>query len=174
MKSKISKITSIIFASIFGLSLLGLAPTVHAADDVCNTDAAPIVKEAAGCEGNTDALPGLITGILNAIIAVSGIVAVIFVLIGGVNYMTSSGDSGKLEKAKKTILYACIGLIITALAFAIVNFTISGIINGQSTSNNTEDNSSHNTNNSSPKYDSKLKCENAGYNWNDTAKECVQ
>ena len=140
MKSKISKITSIIFASIFGLSLLGLAPTVHAADDVCNnTNVAPIVKEAAGCEGNTDALPGLIIGILNAIITVSGMVAVIFVLIGGVNYMTSSGDSGKLEKAKKTILYACIGLAISVLSFAIVNFAIVNIINNQSSNQKEEE-----------------------------------
>ena len=76
-----------------------------------------------------DQLPDTIAGILNAIIIVSGTVAVIFVLIGGVNYMTSSGDAGKLEKAKKTILYAVIGLAICALAFAIVNWTVDTIRN---------------------------------------------
>ena len=42
--------------------------------------------------------------------------------------MTSSGDTTKVEKAKKTILYALIGMIICVLAFAIVNFTIARII----------------------------------------------
>ena len=48
--------------------------------------------------------------------------------IGGVGYMTSSGDAGKVKKAKDTILYGVIGLVIVALSFAIVNFVISSII----------------------------------------------
>lgn len=71
---------------------------------------------------------GDVTKILNAIIGVLGIVAVVVVIIGGVTYMTSSGDAGKVKKAKDTILYGCIGLIIVALSFAIVNFVIAGIL----------------------------------------------
>lgn len=71
-----------------------------------------------------------ITTILNAIIGVLGIVAVIVIIIGGISYMTSAGDAGKVKKAKDTILYGVIGLIICALAFAIVNFVIGNIING--------------------------------------------
>ena len=59
-----------------------------------------------------------ITGIINAVIAVLGIVCVIVMIIGGVNYMTSSGDAGKVKKAKDTILYGVIGLVICVLAFA--------------------------------------------------------
>ncbi|MDO4759816.1 MAG: hypothetical protein Q4A33_00765 [Candidatus Saccharibacteria bacterium] len=65
--------------------------------------------------------------ILNTIVGSLGIVAVIVVIIGGVLYMTSSGEPGKVKKAKDTILYGIIGLIICALAFAIVNFVISQI-----------------------------------------------
>ena len=61
-------------------------------------------------------------------LGVLGLVAVIFVVVGGVKYMTSAGDPGKVQQAKKTIIYALIGLIVCALAFAIVNFVISGII----------------------------------------------
>ena len=70
----------------------------------------------------------LIQNILNAVIAVAGIVAVIFIVKGGFDYMTSSGDAGKVQKAKQTILYAVIGLIICALSFAIVNFVIIGLL----------------------------------------------
>ncbi len=69
-----------------------------------------------------------IIDILNAVIAVLGIVAVIVIIIGGVGYMTSSGDAGKVKKAKDTILYGVIGLVIVALSFAIVNFVIGNII----------------------------------------------
>ena len=69
-----------------------------------------------------------VTNILNAVIGVLGIVAVIVIIIGGVTYMTSSGDAGKVKKAKDTILYGVIGLVVVALAFAIVNFVIANII----------------------------------------------
>ena len=70
---------------------------------------------------------GQLINILNTIVGSLGIVAVIVVIIGGVLYMTSSGEPGKVKKAKDTILYGIIGLIICALAFAIVNFVISQI-----------------------------------------------
>ncbi|MDO4742152.1 MAG: hypothetical protein Q4A79_02140 [Candidatus Saccharibacteria bacterium] len=66
--------------------------------------------------------------IINGVIMVLGIVAVIIVIIGGVGFMTSTGDSGKITKAKNTILYGIIGLVVCALAFAIVNFVIVNII----------------------------------------------
>jgi TRAP-type C4-dicarboxylate transport system permease small subunit len=75
-----------------------------------------------------DTLVSNITNILNGIIAVLGLVCVVVIIIGGVNYMTSSGDAGKVKKAKDTILYGLIGLIVCVLAFALVNFVISNII----------------------------------------------
>ena len=64
----------------------------------------------------------LINQLINWFIGVAGLVAFIFVVIGGVSYMTSRGDPGKLQKAKSTILYALIGLIIVALSWAISTF----------------------------------------------------
>lgn len=78
-------------------------------------------------DGDSDLMSN-ITGILNGIIAALGIVAVIVIIIGGIGYMTSAGDAGKVKKAKDTILYGLIGLIVVALAFAIVNFVIVNII----------------------------------------------
>ncbi len=72
-------------------------------------------------------LKGNVTNILNAVIGVLGIVAVIVIIIGGVQYMTSAGDSSKVKKAKDTILYGVIGLIVVILAFAIVNFVIANV-----------------------------------------------
>ena len=77
---------------------------------------------------DTTDLTGSITGIINGIIAALGIVAVVIIIIGGVSYMTSSGDASKVKKAKDTILYGVIGLVICVLAFAIVNFVITNIL----------------------------------------------
>ena len=71
---------------------------------------------------------------INWVIGVAGIVCVIYIVVGGVGYMTSAGDVGKLQRAKNTILYAIIGLIIVALSFAITNFVISRLANGQQSS----------------------------------------
>ena len=72
-------------------------------------------------------LTEIVQSILNWIFGIIGIVAVVMVIIGGFNLMTSSGDPGKVKKGKDTILYGIIGLIISLLAFAIVNFVLNGI-----------------------------------------------
>lgn len=86
----------------------------------------------------TNNIESIITGILNAVIAVLSIVCVIVMIIGGVNYMTSSGDTSKVEKGKKTILYGMIGLVVCVLAFAIVNWTIGAIERSTSGQQQTE------------------------------------
>ena len=75
---------------------------------------------------NTDpnALTTNVAGIINGVIGALGIVAVIVIIMGGVSYMTSAGDASKVKKAKDTILYGVIGLIIVMLSFAIVNWVI--------------------------------------------------
>lgn len=70
----------------------------------------------------------MVTTAIQWIVGVSGVVALIFIVIGGVKYMTSAGDAGRLAKAKSTILYASIGLIIVILAEVITGF-VSGILN---------------------------------------------
>ena len=81
-----------------------------------------IAKE--GTTVNSGALTADVANIINGVIGVLGIVAVIVIIMGGVSYMTSAGDAGKVKKAKDTILYGVIGLIIVMLSFAIVNWVI--------------------------------------------------
>ena len=130
MITKFSRIIITILITVLGFGLLASVPNTYA-DGACGSDVPAEVRTAAGCEGNTDAIETIITGILFSIIGISGLIAVIFVVIGGINYMTSGGDTGKIEKAKKTLLYAVIGLAITVLAFAITNFVIRVLIGGK-------------------------------------------
>ena len=106
---------------------------------MCDDNSLPVeALEAAGCFNNTtNAVPDIVANILYTIIGLVGIIAVIFVVIGGIKYMTSAGDSEKVKTAKKTISYAVLGIIVTALAFAIVNFTIM-IINNNASNNGSD------------------------------------
>ena len=79
-------------------------------------------------EGGDD-FKGSFTAILNGVIGALAMVAVVVIIMGGVTYMTSGGDAGKVKKGKDTILYGLIGLIVCALAAALVNFVITGILN---------------------------------------------
>ena len=64
----------------------------------------------------------LILNTIQWVVGIGGAVAAIFVVYGGVSYMTSAGDPGKLAKAKSAIINALIGLAIVALAEIIVAF----------------------------------------------------
>jgi len=72
-------------------------------------------------------LERIIMNIITWVLGILSLVAVIVIIYGGVRYMTSTGDSGKVKDAKNTILYGIIGLVIALLAFAIVSFVIGGI-----------------------------------------------
>ncbi len=54
-------------------------------------------------------------------LTLAGAVALIFFIIGAIQFLTSSGDQKKVESAKKTMTYAIGGLVLVFLSFAIVN-----------------------------------------------------
>ncbi|MBO7720654.1 hypothetical protein J6S35_03455 [Candidatus Saccharibacteria bacterium] len=86
--------------------------------------------EAARGEGMPSQLvgkEGVFTQITNTVLYAVGIISVIMLIYGGLRYVVSGGDSKKVTDAKNTILYAIIGLIISILAFAIVNFVINAV-----------------------------------------------
>ena len=62
--------------------------------------------------------------IINALIGLSGAIAVWFLILGGFQYVTSAGNPDSVQKAKSTILYAIIGLIVVIISYAAVNFII--------------------------------------------------
>ena len=86
--------------------------------------------EAARCDGcPTDLFgnTGVFRQVTNTILYIVGIIAVIMLIVGGIKYVVSGGDSKKVTDAKNTVLYAIIGLVVCFLAFAIVNFVISAL-----------------------------------------------
>lgn len=75
-------------------------------------------------EATADQSTNLAKTIVDTLSVIGGAVAVIAIIIGGLRYNTSGGDSGKVASAKNTIIYAVVGLIIIIFAQVIVNYVI--------------------------------------------------
>ena len=45
-----------------------------------------------------------------------------FIVYGGLNWIMSGGDKTKLESARRTIIYAILGLLLAFVSFAMVSF----------------------------------------------------
>ncbi len=74
--------------------------------------------------GNTTSLDTFVKNIINVLLFVVGIAAVVMIIIGGLRYVVSGGDQSQVTGAKNTILYSVVGLVVAALAYAIVNFVV--------------------------------------------------
>jgi hypothetical protein len=88
-------------------------------------------SSASGAEANAK-ITDILKTVINIFSLVVGAAAVIMIIIGGLRYITSGGESSNVSTAKNTIIYAIVGLVIVALAQFIVHFVlgkVSGIGN---------------------------------------------
>lgn len=124
------KITALLIAIACLVSTLGAA-SVHAQilDPVCDDtpDATVCQENKAQDPGGNDLYgpDGILTRIAEIISVVVGIASVIVLVISGLKYVTSGGDSGSISSAKRTMIYALVGLIVVAVSRAL----ISGVLN---------------------------------------------
>lgn len=72
----------------------------------------------------TDPLVDRLEKIAQIVAYVAGGGAILMILVGSVQYVTSAGDSNKIGSAKNTIIYALIGLIVIVLATSIIEFVV--------------------------------------------------
>jgi|SRR3989344_2473262 len=80
---------------------------------------------------NDSSLSGLIMRIINIALGVAGLVAVLFLIIGGFRYITAAGNEETAEQAKKIIINAIIGVVVIILSFVIVRVISNALITGQ-------------------------------------------
>lgn len=64
---------------------------------------------------------------LQLVFGLAGAIAFIVVILGGLKYVLSQGNPTETAKAKDTVMYALIGLIICVFAFSIVSFVIANV-----------------------------------------------
>jgi len=107
--------------------------SVYAADltqSLCGGTGLTLAADGATCV-NSDSektVNSTISLALNIFSAIVGIIAVVMIIVGGVKYITSQGESANITSAKNTILYALVGLVVVALAQVIVRFVLDRFI----------------------------------------------
>jgi len=135
MKTAIKKtLRSLVLVPLFVLGVSVVVPQpqqVFAA--TCDTGQLSISNGADCAQGNQQ--PGNLFGqngifqtITNILLFLIGAISVIMLIIGGIRYVLSNGDSNAVVGAKNTILYAIIGIVVAFLAYGAVNFIITQLV----------------------------------------------
>ena len=86
--------------------------------EACDTNSSEV------CGAQDDELQPLLKKIVNFLLYILGAVAVIVIIISGITFVVSGGDSSAVTVAKNRLLYAVIGLVVAIMAYAIVNFVL--------------------------------------------------
>lgn len=125
-----------IFTSVLALPLMvaGVvsflpAATTQAQSDINITNG----PEASKGENTPEDLvgeDGVFKTITNVLLFLIGAISVIMLIIGGIRYTTSGGNSTAVQGAKNTILYSIVGIIVAILAYAVVNFVVGAFTSG--------------------------------------------
>ncbi|MBR3204283.1 hypothetical protein IKF81_01210 [Candidatus Saccharibacteria bacterium] len=106
-------------------SFFGLKSWYHYLE--CETE-----KDISAENFNSDRLAGsiwtIVLTVLSDLFFLAGLLAVILIAVSGFNFITSGGDVGKAQKAKKMLTGTIVGLVIVLLSQVIVN-TILGMLN---------------------------------------------
>lgn len=74
-----------------------------------------------------DAIPAILLAVFEILLRVAGLLAVIFVIYGGFQYLTSTGEPEKAKNARTTIINALVGVTIAMFATVIVNLVARNI-----------------------------------------------
>lgn len=80
-----------------------------------------IAFPALAASGDVSQVETFIKSIIKIVAGLAGLVATGFFVVGGFTYITSSGNPEHLDRAKRTITWAAVGLAITLAAYVISN-----------------------------------------------------
>lgn len=100
-------------------AVTGTSGAVGSIEDQCSD---PELASSAVCQSKGDNAGSLIKTVIDTLLFITGILSGLMVIIGGILYTISSGDQANVTKAKNTITYALVGLVVSLAAFAIVNW----------------------------------------------------
>ncbi len=112
-------------APVFATQAASAATFDNAKEQACQGLAVSDNPTQNECDANADGKANtLLQTAINLFSIAIGVIAVIMIMVGGLKYITSSGDSNTLNSAKNTILYALVGVVVAVLAQVIVRFVL--------------------------------------------------
>lgn len=95
----------------------GLTALAQTGGPISDEDCPAFLNLLNACQGG---LRGVVLLIINFFLGFLGLLAVIMVIYGGFLYVTSAGNEENVNKAKKILLYAVVGIIVIILSFVLV------------------------------------------------------
>lgn len=123
-----ARLTTLVLTLIISITAIVVsAPTAHALLEGAKSEACKGValNEEASCDTQASTkVDNLLANVLNILSFIAGVLAVIFIMIAGIRFITSNGDSNTIAQARTSIIYAVIGLVVAALSQIIVQFVI--------------------------------------------------
>lgn len=81
-------------------------------------------NNSAVCGATDDNATSMISIIVDTLIYLLGAISVVMIVVGGIRFVTSNGDSSGVKSARETVLYSVVGLLVAIMSFAIVKFVI--------------------------------------------------
>jgi hypothetical protein len=123
-----SKLKQIIAAIVLvaGIGTVAVVPAYAACSSASDCISKGVNASGGNSSSSTDPAD-IIKLVVNILLFIIGAVSVIMIILGGIRYTISQGDSGKVATAKNTILYAIVGLGVALFAYAIVNFVLTNL-----------------------------------------------
>jgi len=110
----ISKIKKVFFLTVWGLWLSPLAALAE-----------PALEDPLQLKGG---LPELANRFIQTALGISGVLALLAFIYGGILYLLAGVNPKNVEKGKELMKYAVIGLVIIFASYAIVNFLLSTVL----------------------------------------------
>lgn len=109
------------------------------ADVVSNIDLSPLTDKVSSVATNNLSIAGIVALIFKIAVPLAGAALLVLLLFGGITYLTSAGNDDQIQKAKKIMTSAIIGIIIVAFSFGIGLWIINilGISSSIKTATNT-------------------------------------
>ena len=108
---------------IIGGVLLTPPSALAQAVDVCGVENA----DTAYCKNQDNDVSSIIRAVVNLLLMAVAIISVIVIIVGGIFFALANGDSAKVAKARNTVLYAVIGLVVSLFSYAIVQFVFNRV-----------------------------------------------
>lgn len=113
---------------LLALSLVLFVPSqALALDSGAESSYKEALKDTGGVNKSGATVTETLQSIINMLLFIAGVIAVLIIVVSGFRFVTSNGDAGSVSKAKNTIIYALIGLVVAVMAYAIVNFILGNI-----------------------------------------------
>lgn len=103
------------------------------------------------CSGDAKDAKEIAKNIISVLLWIVGIASIIVIIYSGITFVTSAGNPSQIARAKTMLLYAVVGLVVSILAYAIVNFIVgsAGGSKGSSSGSSSSSSSSSSGGNSS-------------------------